>query len=96
MLGLGFFCFLFLKSKKALLQNSLFGITTYLLAFTLGMMSFYIHSDLNSKNHYSKKSFEETNSIRAIVSTTLKPNEKYNNQSADCILDSDSLMYKKF
>ena len=77
LLGLGLFCFLFLKSKKALLQNSLFGITTYLLAFTLGMMSFYIHSDLNSKHHYTKKSFEESNSIRAIVTTTLKPNEKY-------------------
>lgn len=74
---LGIFSFLFWKSKKALLQNSLFGITTYLLAFTLGMMSFYIHSDLNSKQHYSKKSFEETNSIRAIVTTTLKSNEKY-------------------
>ena len=74
---LGIFSFLFWQSKKALLQNSLFGITTYLLAFTLGMMSFYIHSDLNSKQHYSKKSFEETNSIRAIVTTTLKPNEKY-------------------
>ncbi len=74
---LGIFSFLFWKSKKALLQNSLFGITTYLLAFTLGMMSFYIHSDLNSKHHYTKKSFEESNSIRAIVTTTLKPNEKY-------------------
>lgn len=74
---LGIFSFLFWKSKKALLQNSLFGIATYLLAFTLGMMSFYIHSDLNSKQHYSKKSFEETNSIRAIVTTTLKSNEKY-------------------
>ena len=78
LLGLGFFCFLFLKSKKALLQNSLFGITTYLLAFTLGMLSFYIHSDVNFKNHYSKKTFEETNSIRAIVTSTLKPNTKYN------------------
>lgn len=74
---LGIFSFLFWKSKKALLQNSLFGITTYVLAFTLGMMSFYIHSDLNSKHHYTKKSFEESNSIRAIVTTTLKPNEKY-------------------
>lgn len=74
---LGIFSFLFWKSKKALLQNSLFGITTYLLAFTLGMMSFYIHSDLNSKHHYTKKSFEESNSIRAIVTTTLKPNDKY-------------------
>ena len=72
------FVFLFWRSKKVLLQNIAFGITTYLLAFTLGMMNFYIHSDLNSKNHYSKKLFEETNSIRAIVTTTLKPNTKYN------------------
>jgi competence protein ComEC len=72
------FVFLFWRSKKVLLQNIAFGITTYLLAFTLGMMNFYIHSDLNSKHHYSKKSFEETNSIRAIVTTTLKPNTKYN------------------
>ena len=77
-LCLGIFCFLFWKSKKALLQNTLFGINTYLLAFTLGMMSFYIHSDVNLKNHYSKKTFEETNSIRAIVTSTLKPNTKYN------------------
>lgn len=61
-----------------LMQNASFGITTYLLAFILGMMSFYIHSDVNSKHHYAKKSFEETNSIRAIVTTSLKPNEKYN------------------
>lgn len=75
---MGIFSFLFWESKKALLQNSLFGIATYLLAFNLGMMGFYIHSDSNSKNHYTNKSFEEANSIRAIVSTTLKPNEKYN------------------
>ena len=78
LVSLAIFSFLFWKSKKALLQNSLFGIATYLLAFTLGMISFYVHSDLNFKNHYSKKSFEETNSIRAIVTTSLKPNGKYN------------------
>jgi competence protein ComEC len=78
LVSLGFFCFLFWRSKKMLMQNASFGITTYLLAFFLGMMSFYIHSDVNSKHHYAKKSFEESNSIRAIVTTTLKPNEKYN------------------
>jgi competence protein ComEC len=75
---LGIFCFLFWRNKKVLIQKISFGLTTYLLAFTLGMLSFYIHSDLNSKKHYSEKSFEEINSIRAIVSTTLKPNEKFN------------------
>ncbi|MQP52641.1 MULTISPECIES: ComEC/Rec2 family competence protein [unclassified Flavobacterium] len=74
----GIFSLIFWKSKKVLLQNSSFGITTYLLAFTLGMLTCYVHSDVNSKNHYSKKSIEETNSIRAIVTNTLKPNEKYN------------------
>ena len=98
-LCLGFFGYLFWKSKKALLQNSFFGITTYLLAITLGMMSFYIHSDLNSKHHYTNKSFEETNSIRAIVTTTLKPNEKYNkyfislSQFNDSVASGKLLLY---
>jgi competence protein ComEC len=90
-LCLGIFCFLFWRSKKVLLQKISFGLTTYLLAFILGMMSFYIHSDLNSKNHYTKKSFEETNSIRAIVSTTLKPNEKYNKYFATLSHFNDSI-----
>jgi len=72
------FGYLFWKSKKNLLQNTYFGITTYLLAFTLGILNFQIHSDVNSTNHYTKKTFEETNSIRAIVTKTLKPNTKYN------------------
>ena len=74
----GAFCFLFWKSKKVLLQNISFGITTYLLAFTLGMLSFYVHSDTNNANHYTKNTIEETNSIRAIVTSALKPNAKYN------------------
>ncbi|WP_333808904.1 ComEC/Rec2 family competence protein [Flavobacterium sp.] len=74
----GNFWFSILEKQKILVQNTLFGITTYLLAFILGIMNFHIHSDVNSKNHYTKKSFEETNSIRAIVTATLKPNTKYN------------------
>ena len=74
----GAFCFLFWKSKKVLLQNISFGITTYLLAFSLGMLSFYVHSDTNNANHYTKNTIEETNSIRAIVTSALKPNAKYN------------------
>jgi len=74
----GAFCFLFWKSKKVLLQNISFGITTYLLAFSLGMLSFYVHSDANNANHYTKNTIEETNSIRAIVTSALKPNTKYN------------------
>ena len=75
---LGVFGFQFWKSNKVLLQNVAFGITTYLLAFYLGMITFYVHSDVNSNIHYTKKSFEETNDVRALVTATLKPNEKYN------------------
>ena len=75
---LGVFGFQFWKSNKVLLQNVAFGITTYLLAFYLGMITFYVHSDVNSNIHYTKKSFEETNAVRAMVTATLKPNEKYN------------------
>lgn len=73
-----FFGYLYWKSKKVLFQNVYFGISTYLLVFNLGMLSHYVHSDVNSAHHYTKKAIEETNSIRAIVTTTLKPNLKYN------------------
>lgn len=73
-----FFGYLYWKSKKVLFQNVYFGISTYLLVFNLGMLSYYVHSDVNSAQHYTKKAIEETNSIRAIVTTTLKPNLKYN------------------
>ncbi len=88
---LGVFGFQFWKSNKVLLQNVAFGITTYLLAFYLGMITFYVHSDVNSKNHYSKKTFEETNSIRAIVTSTLKPNDKYNKYFVSLSYFNDSI-----
>jgi competence protein ComEC len=75
---LGIFSFLFWNSKKVLLQKSYFGIATYLLAFSLGMLTFFVHTDSNKQNHYSKQSLEKTSSIRAIVATSLKPNAKYN------------------
>ncbi len=95
----GIFGFLFWRSKKILVQNTLFGITTYLLAFVLGMMNFYIHSSENSKYHYAKKTFEETNSVRAIVTATLKPNTKYNkyfisvSNFNDSVADGKLLLY---
>ncbi|CAM3833910.1 ComEC/Rec2 family competence protein [Flavobacterium cucumis] len=95
LVSLGIFGILFWKSKKALLQNSFFGIITYLLASILGMMNFHIHSDLNLKQHYSKKSFEEYNSIRGIVTTTLKPNEKYNKYFINLTHFNDSMVAGK-
>lgn len=69
--------FFYWKSKKNLIQNSAFGIITYLLSIALGMLTFFIHADKNQANHYSKQPFEPSNSIRAIVETSIKPNAKY-------------------
>ena len=66
------------KSNKKIIQNTTFGIVVYLLSFVLGMITFFVHLDSNKQNHYSKKTFEVTNSIRGVVQTPLKPNAKYN------------------
>jgi competence protein ComEC len=78
-----FFCFIVLlisnyKSRKIKIELLSFGIITYFLGLILGMLNFYIHSDLNLSNHYTNKIFEESNCIRGIVTTTLKSNTKYN------------------
>lgn len=66
------------KTNKELTQNPFFGIVTYLLALFLGMLTFFVHADENESNYYGKHHFEELNSIRAIVTTSLKTNFKYN------------------
>lgn len=82
LLAIIFICFLlfsysFWRSTKNLLQNIFFGTISYLLVLILGMLTFFVHSDKNKSNHYLKSNTENTNSIRAIVETSLKPNSKY-------------------
>ncbi|UGS23964.1 ComEC/Rec2 family competence protein [Flavobacterium channae] len=85
------FCYLFWKSKKKLTQNAAFGITSYLMAFAIGMICFYVHSDSNYSTHYSKKEINERNSIRGFITTTLKPNEKYNKYFIELTHFNDSI-----
>ena len=70
-------CVLFWKSKKELIPDTSFGSVTYLLSFTLGMLTFFVHSDVNKELHYTKLKIDNSNSIRAIVATSIKPNAKY-------------------
>ncbi len=72
------FGFFYWKSNKRIIQNATFGIVVYLLSFVLGMITFFVHLDSNKQNHYSRQTFEATNSIRGVVQTPLKPNAKYN------------------
>ncbi len=77
LIGFVSFAILYGKSNKKIIQNSAFGIVTYLFSLILGMLTFFVHSDSNKQNHYSKQTFEDTNSVRGIVQTSLKPNVKY-------------------
>lgn len=71
------FGFAWYKNHNALIQNTSFGIATYLLSATLGMLTYFVHVDKNATNHYSKQTFETTNAIKGIIQTALKPNERY-------------------
>lgn len=70
--------FSYWSSNKKIIQNSTFGLVTYVLALALGMLTFYAHAEKNKQSHYLKHGIENTNSVRAIVATSLKPNTKYN------------------
>ena len=85
------FCYLFWKCKKKLTQNTAFGIASYLTAIVIGMICFYVHSESNYSTHYSKNEINERNSIRGFVTTTLKPNEKYNKYFVELTHYNDSI-----
>lgn len=69
------FIILYIKGKNY--QKPFFGIVTYLLCFSLGGISLYIHQDINSNTHYSNQKFDNNNIIEGIVLEELKPNEFY-------------------
>ena len=71
------FGFAWFKNHNALIQNTSFGLTTYLLCAVLGMFTYFVHLDKNAANHYSKQTFETTNAIKGVIQTALKPNERY-------------------
>jgi hypothetical protein len=79
-------------------KNTLLVFTAYMPDdFTLNVDKIYITKE-NINVYISGKNISNI-SLCSLYSWVIKvevPNEKYNNQSADCILDSDSLMYKKF
>ena len=61
------------------------------MAFAIGMICFYVHSESNYSTHYSKNEINERNSIRGFVTTTLKPNEKYNKYFVELTHYNDSI-----
>ncbi len=95
LLTIAFLGFLFWKNNNKIEQKSVFGFITYLLFFIIGMLTFYIHSDSNKKHFYTYQTFENSNSIRAIVATSLKPNSKYNKYFIELNALNDSVVSGK-
>ena len=70
-----FFVFYFLIRKNLKFRIS-FGISSYVLAFTIGIFLFAIHYPKNQASHYSNSAYRssEKNLVSGIISEKLKPN----------------------
>jgi competence protein ComEC len=71
------FAFLFLKNQRKLMPSIGFGMATYFLSVSLGMLTFYVHLDCNYNNHYSNQNLSATNTINGIIQSDVKPNARY-------------------
>ena len=71
-----FFVFYFLIRKNLKFRIS-FGISSYVLAFTIGIFLFAIHYPKNQASHYSNSAYRssEKNLVSGIISEKLKPNQ---------------------
>ncbi|WP_396148996.1 ComEC/Rec2 family competence protein [Flavobacterium sp.] len=71
-----FFVFYFLIRKNLKFRIS-FGISSYALAFTIGIFLFAIHYPKNQASHYSNSAYQsaEKNLVSGIISEKLKPNQ---------------------
>jgi len=66
-------------AKKHFIQKTYFGLATYLLSFSIGVLTHALHYEAGFKNHYSHF-LTESNTIQGTISERLKPNkyaEKY-------------------
>jgi competence protein ComEC len=68
------FLFTFLKTNKKFIQNPLFGISLFVIAFAIGLNTVIIHNDTFNKNHYlnSNSNFETSHVIKLIIREKLK------------------------
>lgn len=65
-----FYALLIFKNKYKLY----FGISTYLLSFFIGVLTYALHYKPNQPHHYSNNSNDEKVVVRGIISEKLKPN----------------------
>lgn len=85
------FLILFLITRNSNVKTIFFGLFTYLLSLSIGIISLYFHQDFHHQNHYSNLEFQEKNNIKGFVIETLKPNEFY----TKFLIQIDSFNHKK-
>jgi len=85
------FFILYIITRNSNVKTIFFGLFTYLLSLSIGIISLYLHQDFNRHNHYSNLEFKETNNIKGFVIETLKPNEFY----TKFLIQIDSFNHKK-
>lgn len=85
------FVILYFKNKNKSPKIPIFGIVTYLLILSIGMLSLFFHQDANQKNHYSNLKINEINTIKGVIIEKLKPNEFY----SKFIVKIDSFNHQK-
>lgn len=61
-------------AKKHFIQKTYFGLATYSLSFSIGVLTHALHFEPGFKNHYSHF-LTENNTLQGTVSERLKPNE---------------------
>ena len=69
------FAFSFIRARKRLFPDILFGITTFFLIFSLGFSSTYFSKPENQPEHYINKNIQSTDSlfVRGFITEELKP-----------------------
>ncbi|MEP5339964.1 MAG: ComEC/Rec2 family competence protein [Algibacter sp.] len=79
-------CIVFIKAKKQFIKNIWFGLLSFLLMISIGLLTVNLHNQKNFKSHYSNSISSSTDSLNTItfrVRELLKSNAYYNKYVID-------------
>lgn len=71
----------FIRSQKHFIQKPTFGLTVYILFFSLGCLTYYLHQDNNHHRHYSK--FNDENYFELRITEHISSGIYYNRYFAE-------------
>mgnify|MGYP003574970053 CR=1 FL=1 len=74
-LSLTTFLFTYRQSNRNFIQKPYFTVSTWLLAFVIGLLCFSLHYAPNRQSHYTHHINKENTAIQGTISERLKPND---------------------